>query len=236
MKVIGRAGGVSALREAQEEYIPERPPPAQDIINFVKATYQFVSFPVLAAGTPLLGPWVFAGGRFTEGEQTFAISQLVMLPEGDIVATTSTNDSDLVMEHLMALMDDNFGYRLRAASKKRSYMSTIVVEFERSVSDYIDAIGKIEEMINRGRSSPLPFKSISFGGDTSILAQENLLLNIESANFTIERRVAQEPKQHLDNRYFCNAPMTTDDHIEALQQIEVILREGSIPISSTRPT
>jgi hypothetical protein len=236
MKVIGRAGGISALREAQEEYIPERPPPAQDIINFVTATYQFVSFPILAPGVPLQGPWVFAGGRFTDGDQTFAISQLVMLPEGDIVATTSTDDSDLVLEHLMALIDDNFGYRLRSASKKRSYMSTIVVEFERSVSDCIDAISKIEGVINRGRSSPLPFKSIAFGRDASTLAQENLLLRIESADFIIERRVAQEPKKQFDNRYFCNAPMTTDDHIKALKQIEAILREGSIPIPSTRPT
>ena len=82
MKLIGRINGISALREQQEEYTPERIPPVMDVINLIRTTYQFVSFPVFVPGMQLNAPWVFAGGRFTDGKQTFSVAQLVMLTEG----------------------------------------------------------------------------------------------------------------------------------------------------------
>jgi hypothetical protein len=221
MKFIGGITGISAYREPPEEYIPERPPPIQDVINLIRATYQFASFPILGPGVSLAGPFTFAGGRFSDGSASFGISQLIMLTGGDIVATASTSDSDLVLEHLFSLMDQNFGYRLRAtAHKKKSYVSNMVVEFDESISRYIDKLTRIEELLKPFRTEDDPyrlqFKSLTFGGDSS--AGVDYLVQIERADFTIERRA----EQTNPNRYFCTAPMTTEDHQRILKQIEEI--------------
>jgi hypothetical protein len=224
MKVIGGVIGLSASRELPEEYIPERPPPLQDIINLIRATYQFASFPILGPGVPLEGPFTFAGGRFSDGSQSFGISQLIMLKDGDIVATGSTSDSDLVLDHLFSLLDENFAYRWRTAHKQKSHLSTMVVEFAESLSKYVDKLARIEELLKPFRAQDHPyrlqFKSLAFGGDTS--AEVDLLIRVERADFTIERRAGQMSP----NRYFCAAPMTTEVHLRILGQIEEIARES----------
>jgi len=216
---------MSAYRVVLEEYNSERPPPIQDVINLIRATYQFVSFPILGPSLPAADPFTFAGGRFSDGSATFGIGQLILLTDGDIVATASTSDSDLVLEHLISLMDENFGYRLRTAHKIKSYHSTIVAEFDQSLGRYIEKLARIEELLKpfRGQDDPyrLQFKSLTFGGDTSP-AGVDLLVQIERADFTIERRAGQMNP----NRYFCTAPMTTEDHIHILRQIEEIARRS----------
>jgi hypothetical protein len=223
MKMIGGITGMSAHRELPEEYNPEHPPPIQDIINLIRETYQFASFPILGPSLSLAGPFTFAGGRFSAGSASFGIAQLVLLTDGDIVATTSTSDSDLVLEHLISLMDEKFGYRLRTAYKRKSYHSTIVVEFDDSLGRYIEKLSRIEELLKptRAQGDPyrLQFKGLTFGGDTSPPGVD-VLVQIERADFTIERRAGQSNP----NRYFCTAPMTTEDHMRILRQIEEIAR------------
>jgi hypothetical protein len=225
MKVIGRAGGVVASREAPEEYIPDRPPPTQDIVNLIRATYQFVNFPILQPNFNANGPFIFAAGRFIQDDQAFAITQLMMLVDGDIVGTTSTDDSELVLDDLMRVLDETLGFRLRQANTKRSYVSTIVVEFDKSFSAYIDKIEKMENVINGMLPPEIEqrwFKAISFGREdmpeTIVTSQITLMENVD---FTIERRTGQ-PRS--SNRFYCTAPMRTADHIRALEQIEAIAR------------
>lgn len=223
MEVIGTITGMSSYRALPEEYNPEHPPPIQDVINLIRATYQFGSFPISGPTVPFTGPFTFGGGRFTDGSVSFGIGQLVLLTDGDIVVTASTSDSDLVLEHLVSLLDENFGYRLRAAHKRKSYHSTVVIEFDESLNRYIEKLSRIEQLLKpfRAQDDPyrLQFKSLTFGGDTSPPGID-LLLQIERADFTIERRAGQTNP----NRYFCTAPITTGDHLRILAQIEEITR------------
>ncbi len=226
MKLIGRAGGIVACRETPEEYIPDRPPPTQDIINSIRTHYQFGNFPVVRPGFIVGGPLVFSAGRFVHGDQVFAIGQLVMLLQGDIISTSSTEDSELVLDDLMRILDETFGFRVRQASVKRSYLSTIVVEFDRTFSAYIDKNAKMEQAINDMLPPGIEerrFKSISFGkvdmADPASITDQILL--IENADFAIERRAGQPLSS---NRFYCTAPMRTSDHIRALEQIEAIAR------------
>jgi hypothetical protein len=226
MKLIGRVNGVVACREAPEEYAPDRPPPMQDVINLIRATYQFANFPIIQPGINLAGPFIFSAGRFSHEDKTFAIAQLIMLQGGDIVGTASTDDSELVINHLMALLDGQFGFRLAQANIKRSYLSAVVVEFDDTFSVYIEKIGRMELAINRllpPDAKERRFKNFGFGltditGPTVILDQ---LSRIENADFSIERRAGQT---FFSNRFYCLAPMRTDDHLRALEQIEEIAR------------
>jgi hypothetical protein len=227
MKVIGRAGGLVACREAQEEYMPDRPPPVRDVIDLVRDTYQFVSFPILQQGFNPNSPYVFSVGRFAHGDQAFGITQLVMLPIGDVIGTASTDDSELVLDDLMRLLDENLGFKLRQANPKRSYMSTIVVDFDNAFSSYMEKINEMEKCIN---SVLIPgndarwFKGISFGREEGIFEPQGVteyISLVEKADFTIERRAGQP---FSGNRFYCTAPMRTADHIRVLEQIETIMR------------
>jgi hypothetical protein len=221
MRLIGRAGGIVACRETPEEYIPDRPAPLQDLVNLVRATYQFANFPTFQPGMSPIGPFSFGAGRFVHGDSVFAINQLMMLPEGDIVATASTDDAELVLDHLMSLLDENLGFRLKQASAKRSYLSTVVVEFDNAFSIYIEKIGKMERAINDLLSeSERHLKMLSFGREDLAVGGDQIAL-IENADFTIDRRAGQP---FLSNRFFCVAPMRTNDHLRALEQIEAITR------------
>jgi hypothetical protein len=228
MKLIGRVSGIVACREAPEEYIPDRPPPMQDVVNLIRETYQFVSFPVLQPGINLNGPFSFGGGRFIHQQQTFAIALLIMMAEGGIVSTTSTEDSDLVIDHLASLLDQNFGYRLKQAKLKRSYLSTMVVEFDNAFSTYIRKIDKMERLINgllpEGAEERL-FKNFGFGREELTGPVTNQIALVENADFVIERRIGHS---FSSNRFYCVAPMRTRDHIRALEQIEAIAREDLV--------
>jgi hypothetical protein len=186
-----------------------------------------VSFPVLQPGFNASQPFSYSAGRFTHGDQTLAITTLMMLVNGDIIATTSTEDSELVFDDLVRLLDEKFGFRLRHANIKRSYLSTLVVEFDNAFSSYIDKIARMEGAIN----SLLPpgieeryFKSISFGRSPSSDPEVAIdqISAVEKADFTIERRAGQPLSS---NRFYCVAPMRTADHIRALEQIEQIARD-----------
>ena len=152
MKVVGALRGIAGYLEAQEEYSPERPPPLQDIINLVQGAFAFTNYPVLQ---PTLQPeqvLTFANGRFIDDEgDVFAINQLVMAQNGDLVATASTSDSEKVLERLVSLLDERARFRLATAKKSNIYHSTIVVEFDGSISKHMSTLNKIVNIVNEFR-------------------------------------------------------------------------------------
>jgi hypothetical protein len=220
MKIIGNLSGIVADREAVEEYLPEAPPGSQQLIELIRTTYEFQVYPRNAqAAQPVLN---FAGGRFSSINQSFAISQLVMAPDGDIVQALTTAQAELVLDDVKRLLDETFGFRLRSAKSTRRFVSNMVVEFDQGLQDYIEAFAKIARTINSVRTGRPSFsiKRMSFG---TMEAPQlgDIFAAIEFADFLIERRAG---RPFEENRYFCSAPMADADHIRVLEQIEAIMR------------
>jgi len=222
MKLVGHLHGIAAFREAMEEYQPERGSIPSDLIELVRSNYDFQIFPILASGAQLPAILAFQAGRFASNGQSFAINQLAMSADGDIAATVTTDQADLVLDDLMRLLDENLGYRLRAARKAKHYVSTLVVQFDRRLEEYVGVLGKMAQTINNMRPGMTPFdlRRLSFGLK-DIVQSTDPLVTVENAEFLIERRTGSPPEE---NRYFCSAPMKTADHILALKRIEAIAR------------
>ena len=222
MKIIGHMNAAAALRENQEEYAPEKGVVFADLVELVKSTYSFQTFPSAAPGHPLLPTLTFQGGRFGSGPDSFAITLLVMEAEGDVVLTTTTDQGDLVLNSLVTLLDEKLEYRLAGAIKRRSYISNIVVEFDEGLELYIQKLSAIAEAINRARPKLPEFnlKRLAFGGPNWIPATDQVT-TIESAEFLIERRAGTP---FGENRFYSSAPMNTADHIRVLTEIEEIAR------------
>lgn len=222
MKLIGHMNAIAAARAVPEEYLPEKGALPEDQINLLRNAYSFNTFPTMTVGSQAPTTLNFAGGRFVSGENSFAIAQLVMTQEADIVLTMTTEQASLVLDDVARLLDENLGYRLRAADRQISYVSNIVVQFDNGLEQYIDKLSKIASVINRNRPGMRPFniKRLAFGAsaDAPVI---DMLATIVGSDFMIERRVGQPFEK---NWYFCSAPMSTGDHLRVLEDIEATVR------------
>lgn len=225
MKLIGVLHGIAAFRENIEEYVPERLPPSQEFVQTLRDTYQFQQFPVFLPNVQI-NTWYFMHGKYVDERGSFGISQLIMSPKGDSVATAHTDQSDVVLDHLINLMDTRFGYRLKQSRLKKIYWSNIVVEFEPGIEEALRQIAAIERIVTNGANKGRPFKikSLTFGTSptptVAMVPNQDVIDFTDAVDFSIERRADQPFEQ---NRYFSSAPMRTEDHKKALQDIEKAL-------------
>jgi len=238
MRIIGYLHGLAAFREAVEEYQPENGVVIADLINIVRSHFAFQSYPILEPGVMAMDPIVFANGRYVKDEQRFAIMQLVMAQNGDVVAAVNTEHAELVLRELIHLLEEKLGYRWESADLTTRYVSNIVVEFDLELETHLHPLSGIIDIINHHKPAhraDYNLKRLGFSDNPSPATPQmprDVLVNIEQADFLIERRIGQEFSR---NRYFCSAPMATREHIQVLQEIEAVLREGANEILSGRP-
>ena len=222
MKLIGYLQGFAALRAKVEEYAPVKGVVHRDMAELVRTRYQFQVFPTLNPGTMPPPVMLFAGGKFSRDSESFAIHQLAMKEDGDIVLATTTEQADQVIEDLVRLLDDNFDYRFGSSDNKVSHLNNMVVEFDKGIEEYINILTKIANAINEYRIGMPSFniKRLAFG-QGGITEPNDLLIAVETADFLIERRSGTG---YEANRYFCSAPLPTAEHLRLIERIEAIAR------------
>jgi hypothetical protein len=223
MKLVGHMNAIAGQREALEEYSPERGLVTSDMIALVRDAYSFEVFP---HGTPLQPqgqPLVFQGGRYVEDNDEFAINAIIMEPSGTIVQATNTSQAAIVLADIARRLDEGLGFRLRNNKRPIIYISNVVVEFEEALEVKIQSLSKIASLINRARAVSPEFNITRLGfGVPMFHGPPDQISTVEATEFSIERRV-QIPFEQ--NRYFCVAPLRTEDHIRVLTEIEDALRD-----------
>jgi hypothetical protein len=201
-------------------------PPTQDLVLGVQQRYQFSNihgYPNNPPGTPI----VFQNGRFQVGDDVHAVAQLAMEAAGDVVSTSDTETGDRFIDDLFDYLDRTFRFQFGSHRQRRSYVSTLIVEFGFSFEEKIPALTFIHNLVNqtrRSRSTLFGLRRLSFAGDppqtvATMPGQSHVAL-IEEAEFIIERRAGSS----LDtNTYFCTAPFRTMEHVGCLETIERFL-------------
>jgi len=209
------------MREQIEEYLPQKGVFHRSMVELVRARYNFQIFPQFLPGT-MPPMFQFAGGMFPDPADSFAVNQLVMKEDGDVVMATTTDQAERVLDDLAKLLDDNLGFRLSTSYKPRAYLSNIVVEFDAGLEDLISSLSKIASVINSFRADAVAFNLKRLGfGHGEVVQTNDLQTAVEMADFLIERRAGN---LYASNRYFCSAPMTTANHLATLERIEAMLR------------
>lgn len=223
MKLIGSLQGIAAYRKPQEEYQPETGVYPHDLWELVKTTYGFHTYPQWQPNTPPPAITEFQMGRFSANEHSSVIHRLIMTVDGDIAMATNTEQANLFIDDLMRLLDENLGYRLRTGKVTKSFVSNLVVEFDKGLEDFFEPISRIMSAINYARPEKkrLNIKRLGFGEMDVVPPPTDPLVIIEKADFVIERRAG---RPFEENRYFCTAPMATEDHIRVLERIESVAR------------
>jgi hypothetical protein len=223
MKFIGSLQGFAAMRVRLEEYLPQKGIIHNDLIELIRSRYEFQIFPQLTPGMRQLQIFTFAMGKFPTGDEQFAIGQLAMKEDGDIVLTITTEQAALVLADLVELLDENLGYRLAEANKIFSYVSNLVVEFDLDImTSGAEKFSGISDAINTFRTG-MPVSTIKrlVFGHGPIAETNDPLIAVESADFLIERRTGSP---YEANRFFSSAPLQTIEHLELLERIEQIVK------------
>jgi hypothetical protein len=227
MKLVKPLNAISAIREVVEDYQPENGVVQKDLIELVRTSYEFQTFPIVTPGVMLPPVFTFGSGRFVGKGQSFAINQLLMRPDGDIVAAVTTDQADLVIDDLARLLDKHLGYHILPMKSSKLHVSNIIVEFDKGLEEYISKLAAMAAMINDTRPGGriVNIKRLVFGSNAEAFDNADVLVKIENSEFVIERRAGLPFEA---NRYFCSAPMTTREHIDALERFEAIARgEGN---------
>jgi hypothetical protein len=221
MKVILPVQSTVALHVSPDEVVPEKGLFLRDLIDLVASAYSFAIKPPVPASLAMYGGQnlFFQSGVMVSGNERWPIAQLANVPNGEMVTASTTAIAEKVLEDYMARLDASLGYRFaESQSKRRSYQSNLIVEFGHDLEDKIEIFKKIEAFVAReipSTPAPFKFKRLSFG--VGELIQALTLENIEKSDFVIERRYSGPSSS---NRYFCSAPVSTDEHIRIMRAFE----------------
>jgi hypothetical protein len=224
MKLINSLQGVTAIQVSADDVLPLRGLVISDLIRFIGDTYQFVIRPQITSELALAQNFTFQAGEFSKGDDKFAIAQLSILPNGDVITAASTEISQMIMDDYIERLDNVLNFRYDSAEMRRLYLSGLVVEFEApGIAEKIESIAKIESILNREihrAEVPFKIKRLAFGyGDVNV--QPILSIDsIEKSDFVLERRTG-EP--YSKNRFYSSAPVSTSEHVRILNLIEQVL-------------
>jgi hypothetical protein len=236
MNVIASIQGVAALRVSIEEVVPLSSPPFAAVISGIQNRFGFATAPSAAEITAGPVPLMFQAGKvLCEGKEV-AISQLFLLPDGDIVVASTTDQAKCGLDSLVAYLNDQFGYRMEGKSAKRCYVSALVVEFEKPFTEVISSLATFQKIIEKEIQTPTKDRwellRISFSQGTGGMPNPpfpNPLDGIEKTDFVIERRAGVP---FSANRFFCTAPCEMERHIQILQEIERTLKSDHLKSQS----
>jgi hypothetical protein len=230
MKTMKVNQGTVACRVASDDVFPAPAPPMQDVFSAIQNRYQFIAQPQNLGLQMIPGQapqYAFQGGKFIIGDEAHAIAQLVMEQNGDVITSTSTDIANTIMDDLTNFLDEKFKYKFHSTPQNRSFVSSIIVQFDERFEERISALGAIIEIVNAARSMTDAFQlqRIAFGLGKARRAanpfvQQSQIDVIEAAEYAIERRGNAALSE---NRYFCSAPLKTADHIRTLEEIEKLL-------------
>lgn len=237
MKLIGSAQATAALllppddTKPQKGFVPQLVAQAMarklNITGTIRAAgRQNVPMPTRAGiqlvqvETPLALP-----SGFLEGDgKPIAVARVEIPPDFSMITVvcSNTTECDQVLDAFIPILEQEFEFRnLRAT--KRIYASNLVVEFDKSLEGYVQALKALSEVIAppmreaAGIKSDPSIERLSFGFDPADI----LPTATQQIAFIIERRQGHPFSQ---NRYFCAAPFQTDAHIQLLERVEQTLK------------
>ncbi len=223
MKFVSAINGTVALHFIGDDVTPPRGLMTRDLINFITAYYHFNVFPQIPQGIPpsLIQSYHFQSGFMAADADKFPIVQLSIIPNGELVTAVTTEAADIILDDLIARLDEQFGYKFGKAKTRRTYLSNFTVQFDGGFEKKIDAFARIESILNEHiprPSMPFKIKRLAFGGGEPLPLSTPMSLDaVDNADFMIERRSGTP---YSENRFFCSAPVRTADHLALLERIE----------------
>ena len=226
MKFISSIQGTYAYQYSVDEASPNAGVLSRDVVAFIGETFKFSVTPEVPPGLLVEPILLFQTGEVIVNKKKFPINSLIYTLNGAAITAKDTDTAEIIASHLIAAMDDKFGFKIATSIRSKYYSSIITVEFDPALEKQMSALGKIKAILEREiprPTIPFDFKRLAFGSaEKHALLVQNPIEGMGAADFVIERRVG-EP--HSANRYFSGAPLTTSEHKRVLNLVEQAMRD-----------
>lgn len=200
-------------------YIPE-------ITQAISDRYAFSQPPNFSPELVEKNGLVFGMGKLSttgKAKESVSIRTLSLYRDGIIADCFSTEDAASVTDDLLSWMADKFSFRRFSPAPDHIHVvSNVVVEFEVSAAkafDRFDGLFKLASELFQTRYGLEREVSMSrFAFDIDPTTVGGPIAN--APMFIIERQINQP---FTSNRFWCQAPIHTQDHIRLLEQFEALL-------------
>ena len=186
----------------------------------IKDRYDFTKSPLHEHDRSDKGSFVFSDGFFANSDEKRSVS-LTVFRDGVVAESASNTD------HATAFLEDlrefaiEIGYSMpQSSSITRGFTSDLVLESDAVLLAINPKLLPLIQFVQSrlvsldGKPREFEFSRISF-------SSEDLGKPFAPVPFTFERRLEQP---FSANRYYSEAPLQTDEHIELLNMLEGILK------------
>jgi hypothetical protein len=159
----------------------------------------------------------FTDGKFSDG----TLDRVQIFTHGIVVDTRISTDVSAALLHdtlLWARSELGLHYE-EGMVKRRAFVSQLTFESALKLAKLNPVLGKVGGQISSSLSTSMG-QPINYEPTGIILNLDQSSTKLAPGFFTLERR-AEVP--FSDNKYFSTAPLSTQDHISTLQEIEKAL-------------
>lgn len=208
-----------------EEVIPLSGINDRELIDAVTSRYRFLRSPDLAKDDISKDGYKFSSGHFSFQNSTFRIQEFSIFRDGLVILASTTDGSEAFIDDVMEFVRRVFSFRDSETEPRLYFQSQIVVEFDRPPERLLKSLKEIATAIAEplseiyGTEIPMEFARLDFDFDKLTAPTATPIATVH--RFIIERRLGVPFNKQ---RFFCAAPMRTQNHIEVLEKIESLIR------------
>jgi hypothetical protein len=195
-----------------------RPEHGLDAMAAFAALKERFEFPTIPTGPTQPGGGLdFTSGALRNIPEPVNINKISIFGDGlTIEVPSTTENAETVLQETLQVFF-SFGVREPVTPPLHYYLSTIVVDFEHSLNNLLPSslLRKLENATSVDAAAQ--FAGVNINADKTTL--RGRLGPINPTNFNISRRL---DIPYDVNRYFCQANMTTANHLEILAEFETL--------------
>ena len=214
MNIVAFSSGSFIVLFPLEAFTPLSGLNERRTVDAIRERYKFVSSPDMSSSRAELEQTgiVFERGVHETAAGQVAINRLSVHNDGVVVRSNRTEHAEAFFNDVTSWLIEE--HECRRVRQKPLYVSEIVVDFEAPVANMINNSKEIVNLLLSHVDKRREVKAAAFSALSFEFATKD---SMAAAKFLIERRVGTTVD---DERYFCSAPLTTERHLEVLQEIE----------------
>ena len=213
MNVVAFSSGSLASLFPLEAFIPLGGLNERQVIDATSQRYHFSRTPNLSVSPAELEQTgiVFELGFLETEVEEVTIDRLSIYNDGMVVRANKTEHAETFFNDVTEWLIKDYG--CRQVRRKPQYISEIVVDFERPAANVLNNYEKIANILLSNVNENREATAVAFNA----FSIEFVTKSAAMPKFVIERR---EGTSVENERYFCSAPLTTERHLQVLEEIE----------------
>jgi hypothetical protein len=225
MNMVALESGRTTWLFPVEEIIPLGGADGPKIIAAISSRYKFTHPPANPTREDIdKNGLKFAGGQMLHEGKLANIGEFVVFSDGIVAISSSTELAESFLQDIFGFLISEFDFREISSDVKRVHISTVVVEFDTSLNQFVQGHTAETAVIGKHLNS---IDSTDFPVE---VMRVDFALNMDPEfrppnipRLTIEKRAHTQFSQH---RYFSSAPIDTAKHLEILERIDRGLRKS----------